>query len=364
MKITFVLPCADLTGGVRVVTTYADRLTKMGHDVLVVSLPQSDLSLREKFIGLLKGSGWVTIPARSTSHLDRVDVNHQVLPESRPVTDADLPDADVIIATWWETAEWVAALSPSKGAKAYFIQHYEVFDYVPQDRVEATWKLPMHKIVVAQWLEDIARNRFHDPTSEVVANGVDSDLFFAPPRSKQSTPTVGMIYNSPAWKGCDISLKAYKLAAEKIPNLRLVVFGNHGLVDHLPLPAGVEYISAPPPDKIRALYSQCDAWLFGSRSEGFGLPILEAMACRTPVIGTPAGAAFELLSDGNGVLVKPEDPEDMARAIVQVCQMPDEEWRELSDRAHAEAMRHTWEKATLEFEAALNTAISRSQNKS
>ena len=62
-------------------------------------------------------------------------------------------------------------------------------------------------------------------------------------------------------------------------------------------------------------------WLFGAREEGFELPILEAMACRTPVLGTPAGAALELLVDGAGILVPREDPDAMARAIVEVCQM-------------------------------------------
>ena len=43
----------------------------------------------------------------------------------------------VVIATWWETAEWVAGLSPRKGAKAYFLQHHEVHPGQPVDRVRA-----------------------------------------------------------------------------------------------------------------------------------------------------------------------------------------------------------------------------------
>ena len=56
------------------------------------------------------------------------------------------------MATWWETAEWVARYPASKGAKAYFIQHHEVHEGLPADRVNATWRLPMHKIVIANWL--------------------------------------------------------------------------------------------------------------------------------------------------------------------------------------------------------------------
>ena len=105
--------------------------------------------------------------------------------------------------------------------------------------------------------------------------------------------------------------------------------------------------------ELQNLYSQCDAWLFGTRREGFGLPVLEAMSCRTPVIGTPAGAGMQLLGDGAGVLVSPEDPEGMAEAIVKLCRLPDSEWRQLSEAAHARAALYTWPKAVRAFERAL-----------
>jgi glycosyltransferase involved in cell wall biosynthesis len=123
------------------------------------------------------------------------------------------------------------------------------------------------------------------------------------------------------------------------------------------LPPGTEYNNAPTQDQLKEFYSKCDAWLFSSRSEGFGLPILEAMACGTPVIGTPAGAAPELLAGGGGILVKPEDPEDMAKAIEQICQMPDAEWRAMSKIALETVIHYTWEDATNLFEAALYAAV-------
>jgi glycosyltransferase involved in cell wall biosynthesis len=89
------------------------------------------------------------------------------------------------------------------------------------------------------------------------------------------------------------------------------------------------------------------------------LPILEAMACRTPVIGTPAGAAPDLLCDGGGLLVRPEDPRDMARAIVQVHAMDEPAWMSMSDAAYEVASRFTWDHATDLFEAALHRAIAK-----
>jgi glycosyltransferase involved in cell wall biosynthesis len=161
------------------------------------------------------------------------------------------------------------------------------------------------------------------------------------------------------FKGTDIVLEAFARAGRLIPGLRLVAFGNEPVKPELPLPAGGEYHQSPPQDRLRTMYARCDAWLCGSRAEGFGLPILEAMACRTPVIATPAGAATELLAGGGGVLVRPEDPADMARGIVHLCGLSDPEWRKLSDAAYATATGYSWDDATGLFEDALLTALAR-----
>jgi hypothetical protein len=118
--------------------------------------------LIQQLRSLLRGRGWQPGPKKEQSHFDKVDVESRVLETYRPITDKDIRDADIIMATWWENAEWVAKLSPSKGMKVYFLQHDEAFDYVPKGRVEATWWLPMHKIAVALWLADIARNGVAD----------------------------------------------------------------------------------------------------------------------------------------------------------------------------------------------------------
>jgi glycosyltransferase involved in cell wall biosynthesis len=123
------------------------------------------------------------------------------------------------------------------------------------------------------------------------------------------------------------------------------------------LPPRAEFHFRPPQSRLRELYAECDAWLFSSQTEGFGLPILEAMACRTPVIATPAGAAPELLADGGGILVNPEDPEDMARAIERIITLSESDWSRLSDLAFSTASRHNWDDSTDRFEAALQAAI-------
>ncbi|UNU24828.1 glycosyltransferase family 4 protein [Microcoleus vaginatus] len=363
MKITFVLPTLSLTGGIRVISIFAELLRKRGHSVFVISVAPPQPSMRQQVKSLLRGRGWISPPEKEPSFFDNLGVEHKITDRYRPVEDKDVPDADVVVATWWETAEWVAKLSPSKGAKAYFIQHHEIFDYLPQGRVEATWMLPMHKITISEWLVELARTKYGDRQVSLAPPTVDTKQFYACPRNKQSVPTVGLMYSTVYWKGTDIAIKAYSLAAEKIPNLRLVAFGTQAPSPELPLPPNTEYVIQPDQDKIKDYYSKCDAWLLASRSEGFGLPIIEAMACRTPVISTPAGAAPEILSGGTGILVRPEDPEEMAKAIESMCQLRNSKWQALSEAAYAKVNNYTWEDATDHFEAALKVAIDKSKQR-
>jgi len=362
LRITFVLSHADLSGGVRVVGIYARKLMRRGHDVTIVSRPKRKPTLREVVRSKLTGRP-VPSAARAigASHLDGMtDVRHVVIDSFRPIEPRDVPDADVVIATWWETAEWVATFPPAKGVPLQFIQHYETHANMPSERVEATWRLPMQKIVVAKWLEETARHRFDDKRAIVVPNAVDLEQFQAPPRDRQTVPTIGLMHSPAPFKGTDIALKAIREASSTVSNLRVVAFGTRAADEALALPPGAHYVVQPPQDQIRDLYARCDAWLFASRSEGFGLPVLEAMACRTPVIGFPAGAAPELLADGAGLLVPPQDGSAMAAAIVTVAGMDNAAWRAMSDKAHAVASRYTWDDATDRFEAALLQAVGRS----
>lgn len=363
MRITFVCPIADLSGGFRVIVTHAKNLRARGHDVLIMTRPPRKPTLRERLRSLCKRQPLPHHLQRGPSHLDNSGIPHIELDSARAPTADDLPDADVIIATWWETAEWISAMPASKGARVYFVQHHEIFPGQPVDRVEATYRLPIPKICVAQWLVDLCEQRSDAPAT-LVLNSVDLEQFCVPERGKQPVPTVGLMYSSIPFKGCDTSLKAFSLAQEKMPNLKLVAFGSSGPIPELPLPDGARFTLCPPQDQIKHIYASADAWLFGSRSEGFGLPILESMACRTPVIGTPAGAAPELLSGGGGVLTPLDDPQAMADAILQLCNMPEPAWGEMSNAAYRTASRYTWDDAADRLEAALMQTAGKSDKRS
>jgi glycosyltransferase involved in cell wall biosynthesis len=357
MRVTFVLPEVNLGGGIRVVVNHAERLARRGHRVVVVAGPNERRTLVRRVKDVVRGRAPFRMPR--TSHFDDSRVDLRVARRA-PITEADVPDADVVVATWWETAEWTAALSPKKGAKAYFIQGDDAeTPGQPRERVRATWHMDMHKITIAKWLVD----RIHDETRSddvsLVPNGVDVELFHAVARDRGSPPTIGYVYQPLHMKGCDIIAAAFTRARERVPSLRGLSFGASAPTPDCPLPDWIQFELRPTQARIREIYAACDAWAWGSRIEGFGLPILEAMACRTPVVATPAGAAPSLLVKGGGVLVGHEDPSAMADALVLLATADAATWRRHSDAAHETAADNTCEKAAERFEGALARAIER-----
>ena len=98
-----------------------------------------------------------------------------------------------------------------------------------------------------------------------------------------------------------------------------------------------------------ALYTLADALVFPSLYEGFGLPVLEAMACGTPVIAANAASLPELVGDA-GILVAPRDVEGLAEAMIRLVE--DEGLRaDLSQKAMEKARQFTWQevaRATLD----------------
>jgi glycosyltransferase involved in cell wall biosynthesis len=361
MRINFILAYADMSGGTRVIVTHSKELIAQGHEVRAFSTPPPPPGFRKTVSSLLRGGGWPKTREMGPSFFDGSDVPHTMLPKFRPIVDGDLPDADVTIATWWQTAQWVWQLGPSKGAKAYFLQHHEGWSGYPE-LVDATWRLPMHKIVISRWLEQMAREKFGDTDVSYVPNSVDMNLFNAPPRAKQAVPTVGFVYNTIWFKGPGVVLDAMKIIQAKIPNVRVIAFGTTPARDYYPLPPGTKYTILPEQAKIKDIYSQCDVWLCASRSEGFYLPMLEAMACRCPVVSTKVGGPIDNIRDGeNGFLVDVEDHEGLARRAVEVLKLSDEPWRKMSDAAYATASRYTWQDAAARMESALERAIERSR---
>jgi glycosyltransferase involved in cell wall biosynthesis len=338
-RITFVLPHLSFSGGNKITLTYAEALASRGHEVTVVHglLP----SLKARITAqLFPGS----------AHVHKPDPKVRVIQAPGKLAEIDkfLPDADAVIATWWETVEAVSRAPESKGRKFHLVQGHEVWSYLPP-RAADVYRLPFHKIAVSNWLLGLMRDRYGASEVSLVMNPVDIHRFAWIERSRAKVPTVGTVYSFTPVKNSAMAFEAVRLARERVPDLRFVCFGADELPKALDL-TYVEYIQRPPQDMVPDLYRRSDLWLFSSTEEGFGLPILEAMAVGTPTIATPAGAAPELITPKTGALVD-LDPAEMADAIVRLFGEPSSCWREMSRACRETAEAHDVESAASKFEA-------------
>jgi alpha-1,3-rhamnosyl/mannosyltransferase len=94
--------------------------------------------------------------------------------------------------------------------------------------------------------------------------------------------------------------------------------------------------------ELVGLYRGADCLLHLSKGEGFGLPLLEAMACATPVVAASVDSVPEVVGDG-GVLCSPGDVDGTVRAIAEVLRS-DRRRQELEAAGLAHASRFTWER--------------------
>ena len=88
-----------------------------------------------------------------------------------------IPDADIIIATWWVHAYDVAKYSERTGGKFYFVRDYEIWDG-PRRHVNGSYTLPLHRIVTSTWLKNLIEETFHVPCLGPIPNGINTDLFY------------------------------------------------------------------------------------------------------------------------------------------------------------------------------------------
>jgi glycosyltransferase involved in cell wall biosynthesis len=75
--------------------------------------------------------------------------------------------------------------------------------------------------------------------------------------------------------------------------------------------------------QVAELLHGCEVFVLPSRSEPFGIVLLEAMACKKPIIATTVGGIPEIIEDGKtGILVEPDNPDALAKALIALLRNP------------------------------------------
>ena len=108
----------------------------------------------------------------------------------------------------------------------------------------------------------------------------------------------------------------------------------------------VRWLGVLPRDELAQVYASADVFTFPSRNETFGLVMLEAMACGTPVAAYPVDGPLEVLRPTGGDLTQRKGGvlhEDLAYASLEALKIP-------RDQARVQAMSFSWDESTRLFE--------------
>lgn len=172
-------------------------------------------------------------------------------------------------------------------------------------------------------------------------------------RVLSAAPTIGVVGRLEEIKGMDLVLPAFAQLRVRIADARLLVVGDGSLresmrrqAEELHVQDAVEWARRQPQEKLAAFYDRMDLFWMPSRSEGFGLSALEAMARGCPVIASDTGGLPELVLDGVcGNLVPVGDVESLAKQSQQLL-FSLGEWQRMSRAAQARATEFSMERFT------------------
>ncbi len=191
------------------------------------------------------------------------------------------------------------------------------------------------------------RERFSLSSERVVATPLAASPYWGEPPSPSEIvslavgdgPFILTVGTAPR-KNIRTIIRAWQIARQDVSGLRLVIVGRAvAWADEFP---DVEWVGGVSDDALRSLYRNALAFVFASRYEGFGLPVLEAMSAGCPVIAANATCIPEVAGDA-AFLVNTDDSAAYARHIVELHRIPSQREQKVS-AGLKQAAKFTWEK--------------------
>ena len=195
----------------------------------------------------------------------------------------------------------------------------------------------------------------------IVPNGIDVERFrpdLEPlAHLRDSGPVVLFVGRMEPRKGVKYLVLAWERVLREVPEARLVLVGDgpyRAYYRSLVPPRAqdrVVWVGAVDPEELPRYYASADVCCFpATGGESFGIVLLEAMATGKPVVASDISGYRQVMEEGReGLFARPEDPEDLARALVTLLRSP--RLREEMGRAGREkALGYSWDRVAARVE--------------
>lgn len=352
-SITFLLPRTgeNPIGGFKVIYEYGNRLIERGYTVNYVYgiVSRKDikgfLAIGYRILRLFRYLKYLHFKSYKPDSWFKTDKrSNHVLAYS--LSEKNIPQSDVVIASSWATAYWLNDYKKVKQEqKFYFIQHFEDW-HGGYDKVIKTWKMNLKKIVIAPWLQKIASEI--GEKSVLIENGFNLEEFhLMNPIESRNEPIVMMLWHDNPFKGCKMGLEALELVKEKIPNLKVILFGVPDKPQNLP--EWITYYQEPERNLLRSIYNQAAVFVGSSYSEGWGLTVGEAMLCGCAVACTNNDGYTILAKDNETALLSEVgNSNQLATNIITLLNHKEVRIR-IANNGNLTAQKYTWDKSAEKF---------------
>ncbi|WP_169853201.1 glycosyltransferase family 4 protein [Anaerohalosphaera lusitana] len=220
---------------------------------------------------------------------------------------------------------------------------------------ETAWKSPLLKIAVSDYVKRELNSAGAKPIAGVIGNGIDTSEYYPEPCDQRNG--IGTVYGQGVAKSPDTICRTFGLLYENLARqCEFFCFGS--CPRPRDLPKFVQYHRLPTIAQARRIYSQCSTWFCASRSEGFAMPLLEAMACGCSVVTFDCGGCRDFIKDGENGLILPEaNAEKLAATITRlIYDVPLNNY--LAQNAADTASQWTWHEVAKNMETLLWKIVS------
>jgi len=341
MRITFLTPHINVSGGVKAILEYAHRLYKRGHEVTVICPQPTFLEMR------IRGRNIPTfLPKRFLMNVLKhkpfwIDVAANIKCVAS-WEEKHIPDGDIVVATAWQSAPYVKDYSTQKGKKFYLIQHYETLYHAPnnEQKADETYRYNLRKIVISSWLKMIMREKFNSE-AELLVTPVNLNQFYPTRNGYNDKKRICMLHHFYSWKGVNDGIESFEIAKKKFPEIQLVMFG----ANLRKVNTCYEYYYRPWGNELREIYNSCDIFLCPSWREGLAMCSMEAMACKCALVTTNNGGCGDYAIHEKTALVSPpRDSGKLAGNLIRLLEN-ESELKTVAQDGYDHVRHYTWDKA-------------------
>ncbi len=300
MKITFILPGGGRSGGIKSTVKAANGLLQKGHRVRLL-VNRGGISPRAKLRKL-----W--LKARYICSNDWLHLFKGPVERFSDILKCTFENNEVVVASGWWAGSEIRRVNHDGIIKVHHVRSM----LKDADQMRAAWGENVPKIVIASYLEEVIKNICGQKVYAIIPNGIDAAEFYpSVPESQRNG--VGTIFGKSYHKDPETVLGVLKRLKTSFPETPQRVFSVNRKPKDIPREI---FHRLPKLEKAREIYSRSLVWFLGSYSEGFGVPVLEAMACGCAVVATDCGGPRDIINNGeNGFLVQVGNVEQIVSKV-------------------------------------------------